>query len=79
MDMPFAELYEAGLLDYQGMFSPPSVDEVAGVKNHDFDPDAAGRGPICIEGEAFRVHSRAGSSNDLFIFLQRGWALRYFG
>ena len=70
----FDEVFESGLLDYQGMFSPANVDEIAGVKTHNFDTDPLdeARGPICIEGEDYFVSTREGSSNDLMIFLQGG-------
>ena len=74
------EVYDQGLTRYVGEFEPanePAADE-GGIKTHQFavpeDLDAEPRGPICLRGTEYTVDTRAGSSDELVIFLQGGGA-----
>ncbi len=76
----FQEVYDQGLTRYVGSFSPsnePAADE-AGVKHWEFavpdDLSAEPRSPVCLRGGQWTVDTRAGTSNELVIFLQGGGA-----
>ena len=67
---PFQELYDQGVDNYLGVFTPASSNEVMpGVTEHTF---TGIDGPICFTGNQFSMFTRDGNSNNLMIFLQGG-------
>jgi len=70
INTPFQELYDQGIAQYLGEFTPSSSEEVSsGVTEHTFTDM---EGPICYTGNQFAMYTRDGSSNQLLIFLQGG-------
>ncbi|MEM7658304.1 MAG: pectin acetylesterase-family hydrolase [Bacteroidota bacterium] len=68
--VPFQELYDQGIDQYLGVFTPSSSDVVSpGVTEHVF---TGIDGPICFTGNQFSMFTRDGSENNLLIFLQGG-------
>ena len=70
----FGELYDLGLVQYKGAFTPTSVVAEGHRVVHTFetDPTDPTRGPICANGSPFDVVTRAGTTNDLVIVLPGG-------
>lgn len=68
---PFAELYQQGILRYQGMYSPSSTTVDGEVTSYSF---GIGDGPLCLDGSAYNMATRDQGSQDLVIFLQGGGA-----
>lgn len=67
---PFQELYDQGIDNYLGVFTPASSNVVMpGLTEHTF---TGMDGPICFTGNQFSMFTRDGSSNNLLIFLQGG-------
>ncbi|MGI9625511.1 MAG: hypothetical protein ACR2QM_01630, partial [Longimicrobiales bacterium] len=73
-----AEHVEQSLGRYVGAFTPAEEAMEDGVKTHAFavpeDPLSEPRGPLCLRGDAFRMSTREGSSDELLIFMQGGGA-----
>ncbi|MEM8490344.1 MAG: pectin acetylesterase-family hydrolase [Pseudomonadota bacterium] len=70
---PFAELFEQGVGQYLGQFTPMmSSVGTDGVTEHVFGTGAGG--PQCLRGTEYRMAVRDGSGEDLMIFLEGGGA-----
>lgn len=69
--VPFAELYEQGILRYLGMYSPSSTTVNGDVTSYAF---GTGDGPLCLDGSGYNMATRDQGSQDLVIFLQGGGA-----
>jgi hypothetical protein len=65
----FTELYSQGITRYLGEFSPMLSEQSGGVVNHFF---GLGDGPVCLEGGAYSMATRATASGNLLIFLEGG-------
>jgi len=68
---PFAEIFRQGIAQYQGVYSPMLAESDSGHITHTF---GAGNGPLCFEGDEYKLSTRDMGSQDLLIFLQGGGA-----
>lgn len=68
---PFAELYDQGILRYLGSYTPASTQVEGNLTQYTF---GTGDGPLCLDGDAYRMATRDQGSEDLVIFLQGGGA-----
>lgn len=74
---PYQEIYDAGLVRYVGtpQVKPTSVTSggYTRIDVHHFASETNGeRGPVCMRGHEFFVETRAGSSDELLVFLEMG-------
>jgi hypothetical protein len=67
----FAEIFRQGIAQYQGVYSPMLAESDSGHITHTF---GAGNGPLCFEGDEYKLSTRDMGSQDLLIFLQGGGA-----
>jgi len=68
--LPFQELYDQGIDQYLGVFTPASSTVGSqGITEHVF---TGIDGPICFTGNEFSMFTRDGSDSSLLIFLQGG-------
>ncbi len=70
-EMPFAELYEQGIIRYLGLYSPSASEVDGNVTRHAF---GVGDGPLCLDGSGYNMATRNTGSENLVIFLQGGGA-----
>jgi hypothetical protein len=69
---PFQEMIDLGITRYFGTAQPVASEESQpGVITYTFD---AASGPVCLQGDPYRMSVRDQYSEDLFIFLQGGGA-----
>ncbi len=69
--VPFEILYEQGVDQYLGEYTPMMSETIDGIVQHTF---GAGDGPLCLEGGEYTMATREGSAGDLMIFLEGGGA-----
>ena len=69
--IPFAALYEQGVDQYLGDFTPMLSETSGDIVQHTF---GAGEGPRCLLGGDYTMATREGSSSELMIFLEGGGA-----
>lgn len=69
--VPFAEIFDAGIVRYVGRYTPMLSQQDGAVTNHYF---AAGDGPVCGKGAPYSMATRDTGSEDLMIFLEGGGA-----
>ncbi|MDZ7642870.1 MAG: pectin acetylesterase-family hydrolase [Woeseiaceae bacterium] len=69
-----AELRDAGVDKYMGLFTPVASEDIGdGWTRHSFDREG-GDGPICIAGTPYSVFTRIRNPNKVMIFMQGGGA-----
>ncbi len=69
--VPFEILYEQGVDQYLGEYTPMTSDSADGIVQHTF---GAGDGPLCLLGGEYTMATRDGTADDLMIFLEGGGA-----
>ena len=69
--VPFEVLYEQGVDQYLGEYTPMTSETIDGVVQHTF---GAGDGPLCLLGDEYTMATREGTAGDLMIFLEGGGA-----
>jgi len=69
--VPFEELYAQGVDRYLGEFTPMSSETAGDLVQHTF---GAGDGPLCLVGGEYTMATRAGSGDEVMIFLEGGGA-----
>ncbi len=70
-DDPFQEIYDQGVDRHLGQYTPMQSSVDGEVINHTF---GTGEGPLCLDGSAYSMSTRSGSSAELVIFLEGGGA-----
>ena len=69
--VPFETLYEQGVDQYLGDFTPMLSEAANDIVQHTF---GTGEGPRCLLGGDYTMATREGSSSELMIFLEGGGA-----
>jgi hypothetical protein len=69
--IPFETLYEQGVDQYLGDFTPMLSEAANDIVQHTF---GTGEGPRCLLGGDYTMATREGSSSELMIFLEGGGA-----
>ncbi|MDG2443476.1 MAG: pectin acetylesterase-family hydrolase [Luminiphilus sp.] len=69
--IPFETLYEQGVDQYLGDFTPMLSEADGDIVQHTF---GTGEGPRCLLGDDYTMATREGSSSELMIFLEGGGA-----
>ena len=69
--VPFEVLYEQGVDQYLGEYTPMTSEAFNGIVQHTF---GAGDGPLCLLGDEYTMATREGTAGDLMIFLEGGGA-----
>jgi hypothetical protein len=62
-EMPFAELYEQGIIRYLGLYSPSASEVDGNVTRHAF---GVGDGPLCLDGSGYNMATRRIQSSATF-------------
>ena len=70
-EIPFEALYEQGVDQYLGDFTPMLSETSGDIVQHTF---GTGEGPRCLLGDDYTMATREGSSSELMIFLEGGGA-----
>ena len=68
---PFQVLYDQGVDQYLGEYSPMTSETVGDIVQHTF---GSGDGPLCLVGGEYTMATREGSADELMIFLEGGGA-----
>lgn len=68
---PFEELYEQGVAQYLGQYTPMTSEAVGDIVQHTF---GAGDGPLCLTGGEYTMATREGAGDTVMIFLEGGGA-----
>lgn len=68
---PFAELYDQGVDQYLGQFTPMTSEAGGGIVQHTF---GAGDGPLCLVGGEYTMATRDGAGDEVMVFLEGGGA-----
>ena len=68
---PFQVLYDQGVDQYLGEYSPMTSETVGDIVQHTF---GSGDGPLCLVGGEYTMATREGSAEELMIFLEGGGA-----
>ena len=68
---PFAELYEQGVDQYLGLYTPMMSEPNGDLVQHTF---GVGDGPLCLLGGEYTMATREGAGDTVMIFLEGGGA-----
>ena len=69
--IPFETLYEQGVDQYLGEYTPMMSETTEGIVQHTF---GTGDGPLCLRGGEYTMATREAAGEDLMIFLEGGGA-----
>jgi hypothetical protein len=69
--IPFQALYDQGVDQYLGEYTPMASETVDDIVQHTF---GAGDGPLCLRGGEYTMATREATGEDLMIFLEGGGA-----